>query len=91
MIAGDIDPKELWIGGNLASLLGDWGANVFPGTKAAVAALKETIKNPAASGRGIEADLLPNPRFGLQALELRRRAAGNMSPTRFKVCRSEIP
>ena len=42
------------------------------------------IKNPAASGRGIEADLLPNPRFGLQALELRRRAAGNMSPTRFK-------
>ena len=41
------------------------------------------IKNPAASGRGIEADLLPNPRFGLQALELRRRAAGNMSPTRF--------
>ena len=43
-----------------------------------------TIKNPAASGRGIEADLLPNPRFGLQALELRRRAAGNMSPTRFK-------
>ena len=43
------------------------------------------IKNPAASGRGIEADLLPNPRFGLQALELRRRAAGNMSPTRLKV------
>ena len=43
------------------------------------------IKNPAASGRGIEADLLPNPRFGLQALELRRRAAGNMSPTRFKL------
>ena len=43
------------------------------------------IKNPAASGRGIEADLLPNPRFGLQALELRRRAAGNMSPTRFNL------
>ena len=44
---------------------------------------QDAIKNPAASGRGIEADLLPNPRFGLQALELRRRAAGNMSPTRF--------
>ena len=44
---------------------------------------RSLIKNPAASGRGIEADLLPNPRFGLQALELRRRAAGNMSPTRF--------
>ena len=41
--AEDIDPKELWIGGSLASLLGGWGANVFPGTKAAVAALKETI------------------------------------------------
>ena len=47
------------------------------------------IKNPAASGRGIEADLLPNPRFGLQALELRRRAAGNMSPTRLN--RAVVP
>ena len=47
------------------------------------------IKNPAASGRGIEADLLPNPRFGLQALELRRRAAGNMSPTRFNRAESD--
>jgi CRISPR-associated protein Cst2 len=40
---GDIDPKELWIGGKIAETLGDWGANVFPGTKAAVAALKQTI------------------------------------------------
>ena len=41
--AGDIDPKELWIGGKIATPLGDWGANVFPGTKAAVEALKQTI------------------------------------------------
>ena len=41
--AGDIDPKELWMGGKIASTLGDWGANIFPGTKAAVEALKQTI------------------------------------------------
>lgn len=41
--AGDIDPKELWIGGKIASTLGDWGANVFPGTKAAINALKQVI------------------------------------------------
>jgi len=41
--AGDIDPKELWIGGKIASTLEDGGANIFPGTKAAVNALKEVI------------------------------------------------
>lgn len=40
---GDINPKELWIGGKLASTLGDWGANVFPGAKVAVEALKQTM------------------------------------------------
>jgi len=34
--------------------------------------------DPAASGRGMEADLLPNSRFGLQASCFRRRAAGNL-------------
>ena len=32
----------------------------------------------------MEADLLPNPGFGLQAPEFRRRAAGNISLTPFE-------
>ncbi|MGQ4650343.1 type I-B CRISPR-associated protein Cas7/Cst2/DevR [Lyngbya aestuarii] len=41
--AGDIDAKELWIGGAISQTLGDLGANVFPGVKSAVAALKQVI------------------------------------------------
>lgn len=41
--AGDIDPKELWIGGAISETLGDLGANVFPGVKTAVEALKQVI------------------------------------------------
>lgn len=41
--AGDIDPKELWIGGAISETLGDCGANVFPGVKNAVEALKQVI------------------------------------------------
>ncbi|MBD1847874.1 type I-B CRISPR-associated protein Cas7/Cst2/DevR [Cyanobacteria bacterium FACHB-63] len=41
--AGDIDPKELWVGGKGTRNLEDWGAHVFPGVKAAVEALKQTI------------------------------------------------
>ncbi|MBG1266649.1 DevR family CRISPR-associated autoregulator [Nostoc sp. WHI] len=41
--AGDIDPKELWIGGAISKNIEDLGANVFPGVKAAVEALKQVI------------------------------------------------
>lgn len=41
--AGDIDPKELWIGGAISETLGDLGANVFPGVKSVVEALKQVI------------------------------------------------
>ena len=41
--AGDIDVKELWIGGAIYSTLEDLGANTFPGVKAAVEALKQVI------------------------------------------------
>jgi CRISPR-associated protein Cst2 len=41
--AGDIDAKELWIGGAISETLGDFGANVFPGVKSAVEALKRVI------------------------------------------------
>ncbi|MBD2359775.1 DevR family CRISPR-associated autoregulator [Anabaena minutissima FACHB-250] len=41
--AGDIDPKELWIGGAISSTLEDLGANVFPGVKTTVEALKQVI------------------------------------------------
>lgn len=41
--AGDIDPKELWIGGAISRILEDLGANVFPGVKTAVETLKHTI------------------------------------------------
>jgi hypothetical protein len=34
--------------------------------------------NPAASGRGMEADLLPNLKIRIAAYLLRRRAAGNL-------------
>ncbi|MBD2413798.1 type I-B CRISPR-associated protein Cas7/Cst2/DevR [Nostoc calcicola FACHB-389] len=40
---GDIDPKELWIGGLISQGLEDLGANVFPGVKSAVKALKQVI------------------------------------------------
>jgi CRISPR-associated protein Cst2 len=41
--AGDIDAKELWIGGAISETLGDLGANVFPGVKSVVEALKQVI------------------------------------------------
>ncbi|ABA23099.1 CRISPR-associated autoregulator, Cst2 family [Trichormus variabilis ATCC 29413] len=41
--SGDIDPKELWIGGAISSTLEDLGANVFPGVKTTVEALKQVI------------------------------------------------
>ncbi|MBD2211885.1 DevR family CRISPR-associated autoregulator [Nostoc linckia FACHB-104] len=41
--AGDINPKELWIGGAISNSLGDLGANVFSGVKAASEALKQVI------------------------------------------------
>ncbi|MBD2044136.1 DevR family CRISPR-associated autoregulator [Coleofasciculus sp. FACHB-64] len=40
---GDIDPKELWIGGAISRTLEDLGANVFPGVKATAEALKQVI------------------------------------------------
>jgi hypothetical protein len=46
---------------------------------------EDAIKNPAASGRGMEADLLPNPRIRITIPKLRRRAAGNMTHTRFNL------
>ena len=39
----DIDPKQLWVGGAISNILGDLGANVFPGVKTAVEALKLVI------------------------------------------------
>ncbi len=41
--AGDIDPKELWIGGAISNVLEDLGANVFPGVKTTVETLKQVI------------------------------------------------
>jgi CRISPR-associated protein Cst2 len=41
--AGDIEPNELWIGGAISRDLEDLGTHVFPGVKAAVAALKQVI------------------------------------------------
>lgn len=41
--AGDIDPKELWIGGKIAEDLEDTKANIYPGVKNAVEALKKVI------------------------------------------------
>lgn len=42
--AGDIDSKELWVGGSVAITLAECGVNAFPGVKAAVEALKQVIK-----------------------------------------------
>ncbi len=41
--SGDINPKELWIGGQLSQGLEGLGANLFPGSLSAVNALKEVI------------------------------------------------
>lgn len=41
--AGDIEPKELWVGGAISSFLEDSGANVFSGVKKTVEALKQVI------------------------------------------------
>ncbi|MGG6297974.1 type I-B CRISPR-associated protein Cas7/Cst2/DevR [Leptolyngbya sp. AN02str] len=43
--AGDVDPKELWAGGSVATTLSEWGVNAFPGVKAAVEALKQVIRH----------------------------------------------
>jgi hypothetical protein len=44
------------------------------------------IKNPAASGLGMEEDLLPNLRFGLQS-NFFAASSGESTPTRLKPCR----
>jgi O-antigen biosynthesis protein len=49
--------------------------------EAAAACYCQANQEPRRLRRGMEADLLPNPRFGLQAQEFRRRAAGNISLT----------
>lgn len=41
--AGDIDPKELWIGGKISEELGDIGAHVYPGIKKTASELKKQI------------------------------------------------
>lgn len=42
--SGDINPKELWVGGyHFGELLEEWGVHVFSGTKAAVEAVKAEI------------------------------------------------
>ncbi len=41
--SGDLDPKELWIGGQLSQGLEGLGANLFPGSLSAVNALKKVI------------------------------------------------
>lgn len=41
--AGDIDPKELWIGGKISETLGDIGAHVYPGIKQAANEVKKQI------------------------------------------------
>jgi CRISPR-associated protein Cst2 len=41
--SGDIDPKELWIGGQLSQGLEGLGANLFPGSLAAINGLKAVI------------------------------------------------
>jgi CRISPR-associated protein Cst2 len=43
--AGDIEPQELWVGGSIATILEDWGVNVFPGVKAAVESIKQVISH----------------------------------------------
>lgn len=41
--SGDLDPKELWIGGQLSQGLEELGANLFPGSLLAVTDLKTLI------------------------------------------------
>jgi CRISPR-associated protein Cst2 len=41
--AGDIDPKELWIGGKISESLGNIGAHVYPGIKQAANEVKKQI------------------------------------------------
>lgn len=41
--SGDINPKELWIGGQLSQGLEGLGANLFPGSLSAITALKGVI------------------------------------------------
>lgn len=41
--AGDIDPKELWVGGPIVASLGEWGVHAFPGVKTTIEDLKQTI------------------------------------------------
>jgi CRISPR-associated protein Cst2 len=41
--SGDLDPKELWIGGQLAQELEGLGANLFPGCLLAVNELKAVV------------------------------------------------
>lgn len=52
--SGDINPKELWIGGQLSQGLERLGANLFPGSSLAVDALKEVI----ARDLGLEAKVI---------------------------------
>jgi CRISPR-associated protein Cst2 len=40
---GDINPSELWVGGPIAKALEGTGANLFPGIKPTIMALKEQI------------------------------------------------
>lgn len=40
---GDINPSELWIGGSIAETLEGTGANLFPGIKPTITALKEKV------------------------------------------------
>jgi CRISPR-associated protein Cst2 len=43
--AEDIDPKELWVGGPVAALLGEWRVHAFPGVKTTIEDLKQTIRH----------------------------------------------
>jgi hypothetical protein len=47
------------------------------------------IKNPAASKRITEADLLPTPRIWMANLMFRRKAVGNLTHTRLRRKRSQ--
>jgi hypothetical protein len=47
------------------------------------------IKNPVASRRGMEEDLLPNRRFGLQ-FDFFAASSGECTPTRFNAGKSVL-
>ncbi|MBD2069540.1 type I-B CRISPR-associated protein Cas7/Cst2/DevR [Leptolyngbya sp. FACHB-671] len=49
--AGDIDPKELWVGGEIAETLADSEVHKFSGIKAAGEALKQVIKHDMQSDK----------------------------------------